>query len=295
MKVCKIILLAALFSATTSLNARSTDDLRINKLERSLQKEVHAREQLNVKLTKQKEMSAKQAQLIDSLQIGITRNTQNIQKTAEGLGVKIDEINTNLGNKAEVSDVKTKTIEGGIIILIIILLSGIIYYLLHKRINKSSSDVMDLKEKTEKLNEDILNNFTLEMSEMQKMTTSLQTLSKATASTENTAMDHSLIKTLADRITFMEMTLYKMDSGVRGYKQLTRSISQMKDNLLANGYEIVDMLGKPYNEGMKAAVSFIDDESIEKGLRTITGIVKPQINYKGVMIQSAQITVSQNI
>lgn len=86
-----------------------------------------------------------------------------------------------------------------------------------------------------------------------------------------------------------------MDSSVRGYKQLTKSIRQMKDNLLANGYEIVEMLGKPYNEGMRVQANFSEDESLPLGTQTITGIIKPQINYKGKMIQAAQITVTQNI
>ena len=136
------------------------------------------------------------------------------------------------------------------------------------------------------------------MAEMQKISSSLNALTKA----QNTPsggkegeVDHSLIKTLADRITFMEMTLFKMDPKVRGYKQLSKSISQMKDNLLANGYELVDMLGKPYNDGMKVTANFIEDEDIEQGKQIITGIIKPQINYKGLMIQAAQITVSQNL
>ena len=54
-----------------------------------------------------------------------------------------------------------------------------------------------------------------------------------------------LIKLFADRITFMQMTLYKMDKGTRGYKQLFKALNQMKDNLSAHGYEIVDLLGKP--------------------------------------------------
>ena len=86
-----------------------------------------------------------------------------------------------------------------------------------------------------------------------------------------------------------------MDSSVRGHKQLSKSITQMKDNMLANGYEIVSMLGMAYHEGMKASPNFIEDESLEEGQRVITGIIKPQINYKGEMIQAAQITVSQNI
>lgn len=104
-----------------------------------------------------------------------------------------------------------------------------------------------------------------------------------------------MITTLADRITFMEMTLYKMDNSVRGHKQLSKSIKQMKDNLLVNGYELVDMLGKDYHEGMKVTANFVEDEELPEGKQIITGIIKPQINYKGKMIQSAQITVSQNI
>ena len=93
----------------------------------------------------------------------------------------------------------------------------------------------------------------------------------------------------------MEMTLFKMDPNVRGHKQLSKSIAQMKNNLLANNYEIVDMLGKPYNDGMKVTASFVEDENLEPGKQIITGIIKPQINYNGTMIQAAQITVSQNI
>lgn len=91
------------------------------------------------------------------------------------------------------------------------------------------------------------------------------------------------------------MTLSKMDKSVRGYKQLIRSIKQMKDNLRANGYELVEMLGQPYNEGMKVIATFVEDEDLSKGEQIITSVIKPQINYKGVMIQAAQITVSQNI
>ena len=93
----------------------------------------------------------------------------------------------------------------------------------------------------------------------------------------------------------MEMTLYRMDKNVRGYKQLARSVKQMKDNFLAHGYEIVDMLGKNYSEGSRSTATFIEDESLPKGSQIITAVIKPQINFNGQMIQSAQVTVSQNI
>ena len=69
----------------------------------------------------------------------------------------------------------------------------------------------------------------------------------------------------------------------------------MKDNLLASGYEIVDMLGKPYHEGMKVTANFIEDNNLGEGQQIISDIIKPQINHNGQMIQAAQITVSQNI
>ena len=48
-----------------------------------------------------------------------------------------------------------------------------------------------------------------------------------------------------------------MDNSVRGHKQLSKSIKQMKDNLLVNGYELVDMLGKDYHEGMKVTARVV--------------------------------------
>jgi hypothetical protein len=86
-----------------------------------------------------------------------------------------------------------------------------------------------------------------------------------------------------------------MDQSIKGYKQLKRSLERMKTNFMANGYEVVEMLGHAYHEGLKATVDFIDDETLEKGVRVITRVTKPQINFEGRMIQAAQITVSQNI
>ena len=76
---------------------------------------------------------------------------------------------------------------------------------------------------------------------------------------------------------------------------LSDMIKQMKDNLLANGYELVDMLGKDYHDGMRVIANFVEDENLPAGKQVITSIIKPQINFNGKMIQSAQIVVSQNI
>lgn len=107
--------------------------------------------------------------------------------------------------------------------------------------------------------------------------------------------DHSLTLKVADEIVKIELNMSRMDSSIRGYKQLAKAVEHIKDNFKANGYEIVDMLGKPYNEGMKVIANFVTDENLEEGKQIITSITKPQINYNGQMIQAAQITISQNI
>ena len=110
---------------------------------------------------------------------------------------------------------------------------------------------------------------------------------------EENEMDHSLALKVADEIVKIETNLSRMDTKIKGHKQLSKAVERIKNNFYANGYEIVDMLGKKYAHGMKAAVTFITDETLKEGEQIITKIIKPQINYKGEMIQAAQIEVSQ--
>ena len=98
---------------------------------------------------------------------------------------------------------------------------------------------------------------------------------------------------VADEIIRIQKNLTRMDEKTKGLKQLAASVKRIQDNFAANGYEIVEMLGKEYNEGMKVSANFIPDDNLEAGQQIITRIIKPQVNYKGVMIQSAQIEVSQ--
>lgn len=222
-----------------------------------------------------------------SLEASISHNSESITASSTELNSKIDQTNTTIEKQSD--NLNNRTIWGAVIALIILGISAILTLILHK---KGSSKIEELKMQSAKINEEIVNKFATEMSDMQKISVSIGALSAAGASADS---EQDLIKSLADRITFMEMTLFKMDNTVKGHKQLTKSIGQMKDNLRASGYELVDMLGKSYSEGMKAVASFEDDENLPEGTRIITKIIKPQINYNGVMIQNAQITVSQNI
>jgi len=189
----------------------------------------------------------------------------------------------------------------GIAIAVALLLAiGVVVWLFQKKFKSGSTSIDEvrkaqdtlekaqnqLQEESVKLDSKLLEIVEKQLSAQQ---------ASASSVTEKAEIDHSLTLKVADEITKIEMNLSRMDSSVKGYKQLSKAVQRIKDNFSANGYEIVDMLGKPYNEGMRVVANFVPDDSLEEGKQIITGIIKPQINYRGVMIQAAQITVSQNI
>lgn len=112
---------------------------------------------------------------------------------------------------------------------------------------------------------------------------------------EDSPEDHSFALKVADEIIRIEKNLNQMDEGTRGLKQLDRAVQRIKDNFVANGYEVVELLGKKYDERMKLTPVFLYDEKMKQGERIITRIIKPQVNYKGEMIQVGQVEVSQGV
>ena len=93
--------------------------------------------------------------------------------------------------------------------------------------------------------------------------------------------------------TRMTTNLSRMDESIKGVKQLSASARKLEQSLNSNQYELEDLLNKPYDNGMNLQATFIEDENLKEGESIITRIIKPQINYKGKLIQAAQIEVSQ--
>lgn len=99
---------------------------------------------------------------------------------------------------------------------------------------------------------------------------------------------------VAGEIARMENNLHHMEE-VPGRKQVMRALERMKGAFQAEDYTIVPLLGHPYVEGMNAKAVFVPDESLEEGTSVIQSVQKPQVNYRGKMIQAASIVVGQNI
>ncbi len=171
-----------------------------------------------------------------------------------------------------------------IAISVTLLIVLIVYIFLNKKWNNETNKI-SLKQK------EILEK---QLEDSQKLADWLTDKSSSELSSKPNETDHSFAKRVADEIVRMSNNLSRMDDSIRGFKQLSASVRKLIQSLSSNDYEIIELLNKPYSSGMNLEANFVIDEKIKKGSKIITRVIKPQINYKGKMIQSAQVEVSQN-
>lgn len=232
---------------------------------------------------------------ITSLKSQTQQINDTIIQTKNVIDTKIQQTETTAKNSISKldKDVNTNRLYWIIATLVTLILGGLLYWLLGKRIATSKTDLETQIKNTKKSLEE--ESIKLDSKLVEVLETQLklkQEEKQIISANSNTEIDHSLALKVADEIIRIHKNLQQMDSNTKGLKQLSASVKRIQDNFASNGYELVEMLGKEYNEGMKAAPSFITGEDIETGKQIITRIIKPQVNYKNEMIQSAQIEVS---
>lgn len=227
---------------------------------------------------------------------GVIEKTGLLDKKTELLNNNISESNSKISNNSKSlvstntnltrvsNDLDDKGEKGIIAIAVSLLLILIVYILLNKKWN-SETKKLSLKQK------EVLEK---QVEDSQKLADWLSDKSSSELSSKPNETDHSFAKRVADEIVRMSTNLSRMDDSIKGFKQLSASVRKLVQSLSINEYEIAELLNKPYTPGMNLEANFVFNEEIEKGSQIITRIIKPQINYKGKMIQGAQVEVSQN-
>lgn len=279
---CSLIAENRALPTTTSNTGKQT-----SLIHQKMQNEISSNKDEIIKLQKKLEASNLK---IDSLEEKIRDLKKEVQTTQTNTENKIEATNSSI--IALDSSIKNKSILGCIVLGLVIIILLCIILKLRKKLSLTAASVEETKNAQKDLqdSQQQLENGTVALDS--KVTDILNT--HLSSSLQATQQDHSLALKVADEIVRIETNLYRMVPTTRGYKQLTKSVQRMKDCFMTKGYEISDLLGKPYNEGMKVVANLVEDESLPEGSAIITGIIKPQIIYNGKMIQAAQITVSQN-
>ena len=234
--------------------------------------------------------------IIEKLKKQSDSNTTAISQKTNELGIEIKATRArNDGEITKVTELLGKNSLYGIIgVLSAILLSAFIYWILNKKQLSNKSDFVDQLNKTKtSIEESLINEFGKQTLLMDTQLHLIEQQKNSILNTSNLEPDHSLALKLANQINVMENNLNRMDQDVKGMKHLRNSISTLKDNLSANGYEMPELLGKQFHQGMKVIVtSSIPDEKYEKESEIITKILIPQVNFNDKMIQTAQLEVS---
>ena len=290
------VVLVMLLSIATNGNA--SDSLKIVNLQRevsNLKSTISRIQQENGRLIV---WSQQQAKKLDSLQANQQQQSGKIKSLANKVGADISDANQKIDNNVSTlsESINSRTWLGALGILIALGLLACAYYILRRKISTGATTIDKIRSAQEGLEtaQKAMQEESVKLDS--KLVELLDKKIEATPTpTTNEQADHTLALKVADEIVRIETNLSRMDTSVKGYKQLAKAVERIRTNFLANGYEIVEMLGKPYNEGMKVVANFVSDDTLAEGEQKITGIIKPQINYKGKMIQSAQITVSQNL
>ncbi len=220
----------------------------------------------------------------------VSNNKSELNSTKENL----NSVKTNAETKISTLDesLNSKTLISYLLIVLSAALAVILFFFLRRRItsdntkldNQISSTRSALQEEHMKLDQKLI--------EMYESQLQIQKEERKIAPVKEEEVDHTLATKVADEIVRMQKNISNMPDDTKGLKQLSKALQRIQDTFKINGYEMIEMLGKPYNEGIKAAATLVPDENLEQGQQIITRIIKPQVNFKGEMIQSAQIEVS---
>lgn len=225
----------------------------------------------------------------DSLNNRLSVNERELKTSTEQLNVELKK-NYNSANKGieNLNESLSKNMLYWIIAtLAVTIVILIVFLFLRKQIFKQKSDFgIDLEKTKSSIEQESIK---LDGKLVEILETQLKILNNSQPTGNKN--DHALALKVADEIIRIQKNIVRMDSKTKGLKQLTASVKRIQDNFASNGYEIIEMLGKKYSEGMKASVTYNPDSDQESGI--ITRVIKPQVNYNNQMIQAAQIEVSE--
>lgn len=297
----KLLLIITTFGIFCTISFAQSKIDTIQQLQNSIEKleteNIKLTEQLNSAKANINKIDKKLSATIDSLNIlknNLANTNSNLQTIADNLGVKIQETsNKASADLSTLSETVSKnTLYWIIAVLFIALLSILLFGWIKKQLNKEKNSLSDqIKKTSESLREEQIK---LDNQLIKLLDTQMQLMNEKRQTTAAKAeeVDHSLALKVADEIIRIQKNLSNMEPDTKGLKQLSASVERILDNFKAKGYEIVDMLNKPYDTGMKMTANFKPDENLKPNEQIITRIIKPQVNFNGIMIQSAQVEVS---
>jgi len=274
---------------------------------------------INYSISEVKKSQVAQIELLNDnikeIKILINTNVSNLQKielltsNIEKKGVVVDSIITNANLQIQKIDDRIKklntdskkqyqtlgktiskhTLYWIIAILSVLIFVLIIFFFLKSKVSEQRDSLSSVKSTQEELDSEAirLNEQIINLIENQLSVLDLQPQSTK-------KVDHSLPIKLGEEIHRMRKRLDTIEES-QITKVLNKRIESLEEKLNDMGYEVINLEGKIFNDGMTIQAQFVPDENLNEGESIINRVIKPQINYKGKLIQAAEVQVNQGI
>lgn len=236
---------------------------------------------------------------IDSMSSQLSVANSNIQKIADSLHITVTNVSSsNKQTQSQIQDINqtiiNRTLYWIIGILAVALLSIIVFLVLR---NKLSSSTKDLDSQIAKTNATLQNEAIKLDSKLVEILQSQLSILKEERKIKGlptAEADHKLPLKVGEEIHRMRKRIENMPHDVKGLSALTNSLQRLEEEFNDSGYTIEDLLNKKYVDGMKVEARFVDNPDIPKGEEIITDVLRPEIKYKGVVIQVAKVEVGKS-
>jgi hypothetical protein len=275
-----------------SILSKSEFHLEISKLNgkiKTLEKSNSVLQQIN-------SIQKKQIENITS-QLSVAQS--NIQRIADSLNITITNVSsTNKQTQNQIQyinqTISIRTLYWIFGIFFVALLSVVIFFVLR---NKLSLNTRNLDFQINKTNETLHNEaIKLDSKLIEILQTQLSILKeeRKVKALNTTEADHKLPLKVGEEIHRMRKRIENMPQDIKGLSALTNSLQRLEEEFNDSGYEIEELQGKKYVDGMKIEARFVDNPDIPKGEEIITEVLRPQIKYKGIVIQVAKVEVGKS-
>jgi hypothetical protein len=293
----KTILIIGVIAIFSTVSVAQTKNDSIQQLQRQIINLENLNSRLSTKVTAAnsniRKLESRLSSAVDSVaglkkELAVTNN--NLKAVANKLELQIQQLSdkSNSDFSTLSKRVSNNTLYWILAIVAIVLFPTILFGWLRSRLTVVKTELSDqIKNTSEAIREDIL-----KLDNQVFWSIDFQKNLRKTEQNESEDIDHSLALKVADEIIRIQRNLSSMDPEIKGLKQLEFAIDRIQDNFKENGYEMVELLNKHYDQGMKVSAKFKPDNTLKQGEQIITRIIKPQVNYNNLIIQEAQVEVS---
>lgn len=301
MKKSLLIIQLVLFAGLNSFAQDDSKQIELEKQVRLLKTEISTLKQnqqsSNGKISDLSNTISAQSRSIDSLRKDISKVKEQMKQTSSDMKKDISDTNDNINykEKALMSAINTKSVYTGLIGLLALVLSVVIFIKHRRRViqstlelNSIDSQITSLKNEQHRLEENIIASNDKLISAIEKQDVVVKT------EDEIKDQDHSLALAVANELTRIQQNLNFMDPTVKGVSQLKNRAKAIMTTLNSKQYDIPDLLGKVYNEGDNIIATMELNEDMKEGTNRIKRVIKPQVSYKGKLIQAAEVFVEFN-